>query len=52
MKINKLSGDNDFPVSNDHLSSCLHDIADNQNIDAFDSSLSCAVLNASHRRHC
>jgi RNA polymerase sigma-70 factor, ECF subfamily len=35
MKINKLSEDNDFTVSNDHLSSCLHDIADNQNIDAF-----------------
>ena len=30
MKINKLSGDNDFPVSNDHLSSCLLDIAENQ----------------------
>ena len=35
MKINKLSGDNDFPVSNDHLSSCLLDIAENQNKNAF-----------------
>ena len=35
MKINKLSGDNDFPVSNDHLSSCLHDIAENHSKDAF-----------------
>ena len=35
MKINKLSGDNSFPVSNDHLSSCLQDIAENQSKDAF-----------------
>jgi len=35
MKINKLSEDNDLSVSNDHLSSCLNDIADNQNKDAF-----------------
>jgi RNA polymerase sigma-70 factor (ECF subfamily) len=35
MKINKLSEDSDLSVSNDHLSSCLNDIADNQNKDAF-----------------
>ena len=35
MKINKLSVDNSFPVSNDHLSDCLQDIAENQSKDAF-----------------
>ena len=35
MKINKLSGHNNFPVSNDHLSSCLQDIAENQSKESF-----------------
>jgi RNA polymerase sigma factor (sigma-70 family) len=35
MKINKLSVDNDFTVPNDHLSNCLHDIAENQSKDSF-----------------
>ena len=35
MKINNLLEDSNIPASNDHLSSCLQDIAENQNKNAF-----------------
>lgn len=35
MKVNKFSGHNNCPVSNDHLSCCLQDIAENQSKESF-----------------